>query len=237
MAMDKNSNAFTFIFAFIMVVVVGAILAALSTGLDPIQKKNDENKKKMDILGAIGIEATRKNASEKYDEFVKESYVIDINGNPVEGAKAFNIDVKKQYRDKELKPEEKKYPLYVANKENTTYYIIPMVGKGLWGPIWGYVALKEDLATVYGAKFDHKSETPGLGAEIKYQPFQDQFKGKKMMADGSYKQLKVVKPGKSSNPDYSVDGITGGTITSKGVEEMMDRTFQIYVQYFKTKKA
>lgn len=237
MAIDKNSNSFTFIFAFIMVAVVGTILAAISTGLNPIQKENEENKKKMDILGAIEIESTRKNASEVYDQYIKQSYVINKDGEPVEGADAFSIDVKKQFRDKKLKEEDKQYPLYVAEKDGESFFIIPMVGKGLWGPIWGYIALKNDYATVFGAKFDHKSETPGLGAEIKYDKFQEQFKDKKIMAENSYKQLKVVKPGKESDPSYSVDGITGGTITSKGVEEMMDRTFQIYVQYFKTKKA
>lgn len=235
MAIDKNSNAFTFLFAFIMVVVVGTILAAISTGLNPMQKKNEANKKKMDILSAIDIESTRKNADSKYEQYITNSVVIDKEGNIVKKVEAFDIDVKKQFRDKKLSADEKVYPLYIAENGDDTYYIIPMVGKGLWGPIWGYVALNDDYKTVYGASFDHKSETPGLGAEIKYNDFLDQFPGKKIMKDNKYKKLKVIKPGKEAEPDYSVDGITGGTITSKGVEEMMDRTFQIYIKYFKSK--
>ena len=235
MAIDKNSNSFTFIFAFIMVVVVGTILAAISTGLNPIQKENEMNKKKMDILTAIGVESTRKNASDVFEQYVQKSVVIDKDGKVVDGTEAFDIDVKKQYRDKKLTESDKVYPLYEATKDGKTYYIIPMVGKGLWGPIWGYVALEDDYQTVYGASFDHKSETPGLGAEIKYDKFLDQFPGKKIMQGNDYKKLKVIKPGKEADPDHAVDGITGGTITSKGVEEMMDRTFQIYLKYFNSK--
>ena len=111
--------------------------------------------------------------------------------------------------------------------------MVPVVGKGLWGPIWGYVALESDMETIYGAVFDHKTETPGLGAEIKEGFFQAPFKGKKIN-HGRPALYAVVKGGAPTTTEYSVDGITGGTITSKGVGEMVDRTMAIYLKYFQS---
>lgn len=234
MAVNKDSNGYTFLFAIILVAVVGVSLASLSVGLKPRQTKNVEVKKKMDILGAINIEGvTRKNAEELYDQYilVDECIVIDENGNATEG-NAFDVDIKKEFRDKNLDASKRQYPLYVANVDGAKKFILPMVGKGLWGPIWGYVAINDDMSSIYGAVFDHKTETPGLGAEIKTAAFQKQFIDELISADQSYKKLKIVKDGTGSDAMHKVDGITGGTITSKGVEEMLDRTLQVYVNYF-----
>jgi Na+-transporting NADH:ubiquinone oxidoreductase subunit C len=113
-------------------------------------------------------------------------------------------------------------------------YIVPVVGKGLWGPIWGYISLKDDKRTIYGVSYDHQGETPGLGAEIKQSFFTDRYVGE-AVADVSltYNDIKIVKDGTGSQP-LKVDGITGGTITSKGVEEMVNRTMKIYLEYLKT---
>lgn len=233
MAIDKNSNGYTFMFAIVMVIVVGASLAAVSYALKPTQMKNEDIKKQMDILGAINIETTREKAEEDYKKYIisDQCVVLDSEGNTVEG-EAFKIDIKKEYKDKTLPAENRKYPLYVAMVDGSTKYIIPMVGSGLWGPIWGYVALNDDKSSIYGAKFDHKGETPGLGAEIKQAKFYTQFESEVISVGGTYQKIKVVKDGTGAANQGAVDGITGGTITSKGVEEMLDRTLQVYVKYF-----
>ncbi|MCG8577949.1 MAG: NADH:ubiquinone reductase (Na(+)-transporting) subunit C [Flavobacteriales bacterium] len=234
MAVNKDSNIYTFVFAIALVVVVGAGLAAVSVGLKPMQDANVKIKKKMDILGALNIESDRKNAEAKYEEFIlaDQCIVLDSEGNETEGV-AFDIDIKKEYKDKTLAENDRKYPLYVASVEGDTKYVIPVVGSGLWGPIWGYIAVNGDKNTIYGAKFDHKGETPGLGAEIKQEFFYSQYIGETLANNGVYKKIKVVKDGTGAEPNNAkVDGITGGTITSKGVEEMVDRTLQVYVKYF-----
>lgn len=233
MAINKESTGYTFLFATLLVCVVGAGLAAVSMGLKPFQDKNVEVKKKMDILGALNLESTRQNATELYDQYVKtdDCVVIDAEGNVKDGLVAFDIDIKKQFRDKNLAETDRDYPLYVAEVEGSTKYVIPIVGSGLWGPIWGYIAVDEDKETIYGAKFDHKTETPGLGAEIKQPFYYDQYKGEKISNAGAFAKIKSVKDGTGAQPGR-VDGITGGTITSKGVEEMVNRTLEVYVKYF-----
>lgn len=232
MAIDKNSNLYTFGFAILMVIIVGSLLALASQGLKTRQEKNATDKKMMSILSAINIDATRENAQEMYNKYVIDSKIIsgkDLSAN------AFNVDIKKEFRDKNISVSDRNYPLYICEKDGDKYYIIPVVGTGLWGPIWGFVALESDFKTIYGANFDHKSETPGLGAEIKYASYSDQYTGE-MISDttGIFQPIIVVKDGSGSGLNSKVDGITGGTITSKGVEEMTTRTLEVYVNYFKS---
>jgi Na+-transporting NADH:ubiquinone oxidoreductase subunit C len=234
MAINKEGTGYTFIFSICLVCVVGAILAILAIQLKPLQDANLRVKKKMDILGALKIDSDRKNAEEKYAQYVDTTacLVLDACGNVTDGV-AFDVDIKKEYRDKNLAKKDRQYPLYVATVEEDRKYIIPVVGSGLWGPIWGYVAVNSDMSTIYGAKFDHKTETPGLGAEINKEFFYTHFTGERISQNGVYKKIKVVKDGSGVEPNNgAVDGITGGTITSKGVEEMLDRTLQVYVNYF-----
>ena len=232
MAIDKNSNSYTFGFAVLMVFVVGSLLAIASQGLKARQEKNATDKKMMSILSAINIDATRENAKERYNKYVIDSKIIsgkDLSAN------AFDIDIKKEFRDKNLSVSDRNYPLYICEKDGDKYYIIPVVGTGLWGPIWGFVALESDFKTIYGATFDHKSETPGLGAEIKYATYSDQYNGETISdTTGTFKPIIVVKDGSGSGINSRVDGITGGTITSKGVEEMTTRTLEVYANYFKS---
>lgn len=242
MAVNKDKNSYTFIFAIIMVVVVGAGLAAISTGLKDRQLKNLDVKKKMDILNALKIkeingsdtlDVSRKNAEDLYAQYIMtdECLVLNANGEEIPGKVAFDVDIKQQYRDKTRPVEEREYPLYIASIDGSTKYVIPVVGSGLWGPIWGYIAVDEDQSSIYGAAFDHKGETPGLGAEIKQAFFYEQYESEVISVDGKYKKIKIVKDGTGGDL-HKVDGITGGTITSKGVEEMVDRTLQVYVSYF-----
>ncbi|PDH46038.1 MAG: NADH:ubiquinone reductase (Na(+)-transporting) subunit C [Bacteroidetes bacterium MED-G21] len=232
MAIDKNSNSYTFGFAVLMVFVVGSLLALASQGLKARQEKNATDKKMMSILSAINIDATRENAKEIYNKYVIDSKIIsgkDLSAN------AFDVDIKKEFRDKNISVSDRNYPLYICEKDGDKYYIIPVVGTGLWGPIWGFVALESDFKTIYGATFDHKSETPGLGAEIKYASYSDQYTGETISdTSGVFQPIIVVKDGSGSGLNSRVDGITGGTITSKGVEEMTTRTLEVYANYFKS---
>tara|TARA_B100000242_G_C43008022_1_gene468540 strand:- start:553 stop:1206 length:654 start_codon:yes stop_codon:yes gene_type:complete len=215
-----------------MVFVVGSLLAIASQGLKARQEKNATDKKMMNILSAINIEATRENAQELYNKYVIDSKII--SGKDL-SADAFDVDIKKEFRDKNISLSERNYPLYVCDKDGEKFYIIPVVGTGLWGPIWGFVALESDFKTIYGATFDHKSETPGLGAEIKYASYSDQYTGETISdSTGSFQPIIVVKDGSGYGLNSKVDGITGGTITSKGVEEMTTRTLEVYANYFKS---
>ncbi|MBN4071165.1 NADH:ubiquinone reductase (Na(+)-transporting) subunit C [Crocinitomix catalasitica] len=232
MAVNKEGTGYTFIFSILLVVVVGVILAILSIQLKPLQDANDSVKKKMDILSALKIDSDRKNGEELYKQYIDtaDCVVLNSDGVVIDGD-ADDIDIKKEYKNKNLAEEDRNYPLYIATVDGDTKYIIPVVGSGLWGPIWGFIAIDGDESTVYGAKFDHKTETPGLGAEINRAFFYDQYAGESITTNGVYKKIKVVKDGSGTQPGR-VDGITGGTITSKGVEEMVDRTIQVYIKYF-----
>lgn len=253
MAVDVNSNKYTFIFATVMVIVVATLLALASESLKPMQKKNVANEKRQNILSSIGIEVGASEAEAAYDENLVEALVLDANGEVVESpaVAAFDIDVLKDYKaglsniykanadDMDAMKAELlawgdggvNYPLFVLKKDGENVYVVPMVGTGLWGPIWGYVTIASDGKTVVGAVFDHKSETPGLGAEINQASFQKPFEGKTIYDEsGEFTGIKVMKGGAKGSPN-GVDAISGGTITSNGVTEMVVRTLKLYEPY------
>ena len=127
-------------------------------------------------------------------------------------------------------------PLYISNIDGSEKYIIPLRGTGLWGPIWGYISLDNDMNTVYGAVFDHKAETPGLGAEINRDFFEKPFNGKRIFdLEGDFVSIAVVKGGAKENDYHGVDGISGGTITSDGVTAMLKERLDKYLPYFENK--
>lgn len=133
--------------------------------------------------------------------------------------------------------EERQLPVYEVEKEDgSKYYVFPLRGKGLWGPIWGYVSLSEDFNRIYGADFDHKAETPGLGAEIKETWFEAQFKGKLIFRGDEYVAVNVLKGGADEDDDYAVDAVSGGTITSKGLEDMIRDGLNDYRNFFELKR-
>jgi Na+-transporting NADH:ubiquinone oxidoreductase subunit C len=228
--MNVNSNAYTYTFATVMVVLVAVLLSGASLGLKSKQASNISQEKKQSILASIGIEVDRSESDAAFGEYIKQS--LTLQGGTVvseDASAAFDIDMAAAIKAGNM---DRSVPLYVAEKEGDTYYIIPMRGKGLWGPVWGYLALESDGNTVVGATFDHKSETPGLGAEITTPMFTDQFPGKKISEAGIFKSISVVKAGTSAG-DYAVDGISGGTITSNGVNDMLIDCLAPYAEYFK----
>ena len=230
--MKSFSNTYIFLFSSGLVILVAALLSIAAIILQPFQKKNVVINNKQNILTSVNIETTTKNAEELFSKYIIESYVISSTGIKKEGIDAFTIDMKKEL----AKPiEERSLPIFISSIDNETQYIIPVYGKGLWGPIWGYVSLNNDLSTIYGANFAHKGETPGLGAEIDKKEFQSQFIGKQIFNEsGLFVSVSVLKGG-TANPKskYEVDGISGGTITSKGVDQMLKDCLSSYETYFK----
>jgi len=228
--MNVDKNSYTFSFAIVMVIVVAGLLSFTAINLKKPQLKNIELEKKQNILSSIGINVERDQAGLNFDKYIKEKIVLNSSGEEVKGD-AFKIDL-----SKELKKNKKDQllPLYVAIVEGEKKYIIPLRGKGLWGPIWGFLSLENDFNTVYGAVFDHKSETPGLGAEInQYEDFQQQFEGKQILEGAKVVSITVWKGGAKPDDVHGVDGISGGTITSDGVTYMLEERLNMYAPYFK----
>lgn len=230
MAINREKNTYIFSFSIVLVVLVGAILAGLAVFLKPYQTQNIENEKKQSILQAIQVQVSREEATVAFDTYVQKQVVLNGASEEI-GNNAFGIDIGQEYKN--IKdPKQRSYPLYICEKDAKTFYVIPLIGTGLWGPIWGFVALESDGKTVYGANFDHKTETPGLGAEITESFFQKQFVNKKIADDqGNYTSIQVIKPGSVDLDEHKVDGITGGTLTSVGVAEMLERILKVYYIY------
>ncbi|MDC3305973.1 NADH:ubiquinone reductase (Na(+)-transporting) subunit C [Flavobacteriales bacterium] len=230
--MDVNKNSYTIGFATIMVIIVAALLSSAAIGLKPFQSKNIEQEKKQNILKSVGVEVSREQAEIDYSTYIKEELVVNHLGEIQEGS-AFNVDLSKEVR-KDAK--DQSLPLYVAEVEGALRYIIPLRGKGLWGPIWGFISLEKDLNTISAAVFDHKAETPGLGAEINRDFFQDPFAGKTIFDGEEFKSIKVIKGGAKEGDKHGVDGISGGTITSDGVTDMIFERLSMYLPYFNNVK-
>lgn len=230
--MNVQSNTYTFIYSAILIIIVALGLSYTSISLKPKQEANIELEKKQNILASFGIDCSRDESVDLYKKYVKKAFAIDYNGDIIKNVDGFNINIEEEMR----KPVEKRqYAVYQAVKDNDTIYIFPVRGKGLWGPIWGYVALKNDFNTIYGVTFDHKSETPGLGAEITTKKFQSRFVGKQIFDDmDNFTSVLVLKAGKAEpNNPHQVDGLSGATLTSKGLSNMLHDSLLAYENYFK----
>lgn len=225
--MNKQSNAYTLIYIFVLVTVVGAALAFTSIALKDRQQQNADAEKMRQILAAVNITPSSDSIIAAYEEYITDAFVVNSEGNRVDGVDAFKVDMARQSK---TPADERLLPVYECRlADGETKYILPLYGAGLWGPIWGYVSVNADGTTLYGAFFAHQGETPGLGAEIEKPAFSGQFAGKRIMVNGSFMPIAVVKAGQQGAPgqDY-VDGISGGTITSKGVGAMIDNCLAPY---------
>lgn len=225
---NKQSNVYTIVYITVMVIVVGAVLAFTSIALKERQQENAQADKKSQILQAVHISTTRSSVIADFEKYIVDQIVVNDKGEQLQGKEAFAVDVAAQAK---LPASERQLPVYVCQlPEAGTKYILPLSGMGLWGPIWGYVAFDADGSTIYGAFFDHQGETPGLGAEITKPAFTGQFPGREVFKGADFYPIEVVKAGqKPLNPDVDyVDGISGGTITSKGVGAMFDNCLTPY---------
>ncbi len=239
-----QSNFYIFRYASVMVIVVAAILSSAAMLLKPYQEKNKAIDKMKGILTSANIEATSENAIQLYKDNITEEIVINNKGEIVESKKkgevepgkslAFSLDLKKELY-KKGRGEDFNIPLMVAETNGKKIFIIPLLGTGLWGPVWGNIAVKDNFSTVVGVTFGHKAETPGLGAEIDTKIFQAQFVGKELFRDGKFQSISVVKGGIGTMPNdmqiHGVDAISGGTITSVGVSDMLANCLENYVPF------
>ena len=244
MSKRTDSNSYTMIFAIIMVLVVGSLLAFMASSLKPNIDENKRIEKQQNILYALGVnenEGTSANfistdvAGAAFSEYITKQIEVQ-GGKEVENSDAYLIDIKKQ-QTLAKQGKQRRLPLFVGkNKNGDVLYVAPIRGKGLWDAIWGYVALDENMI-VQGAYFDHKGETPGLGANIKQRYFMDDFIGEHLLsASGDFKGIRVAKgnndPKNEDKTDYEVDAIAGATITGDGVSAMIKKDLAMYVPYF-----
>jgi Na+-transporting NADH:ubiquinone oxidoreductase subunit C len=226
-----------------MVILVATLLSFVSEQLRPFQEKNVEIEKKLDILRSVGIARNLEQVKDKdsfveqaYDQNIAKSFAVNVDGDVIENVDAFRINLKAELAKP---PEERSLPVFVNEDEKgRKIYILPLLGKGLWGPIWGYISLEDDMSTIYGAIFASAKETPGLGAEINTDWFQAQYLGKKIFDDtGKFTSVMVVKGGADPADPHAVDAISGGTITSKALQEMMKVCLGNYVSFFNKNKS
>lgn len=247
MSKRTDSNSYTMIFAIIMVLLVGSVLAFFASSLKPNIDENKRIEKQQNILYAMGVNENDESsanfvstdiAGTEFVKYIKKQIIIQ--GDKItEDNEAYLIDVKKQ-QALAKSGKERKLPLFVGEKDGQTFYVAPIRGKGLWDAIWGYVAMDKNMI-VQGAYFDHKGETPGLGANIKQRFFMDDFSGEHLMSDaGDFKGITVAKgnndPKNDDKTDYEVDAIAGATITGDGVSAMIKSDLKLYVPYFKSLK-
>ncbi len=234
--MNTNSNTYTIIYASVMVIIVAFLLAFVSSALKPMQDANVAIDKKSQILASLNIRDLEKSEIEaKYDAVIACDPIIKADGAVVNDGAAkdeasFVLD-SKDVNDENM-------PLYIANVDGATKYVIPVIGRGLWGGLWGYIALNDDCQSVYGAYMSHASETAGLGALLVEPWFHDRFLGKKLFKeDGSKVALTVVKSGAVKDENYEVDGLTGATLTTNGVAAMVQEGLQKYIGFINSKTA
>lgn len=225
--LNTNSNVYTIIYSVILVVIVAFLLAFVSKGLENKQKENVALDKKKQILYALNIrDLNDALAEQKYKEVVKSDNVLgeeSVDGNENHGFKLNSGDYKAG-----------KLAVFNCEVDGQVKYVIPVYGMGLWGAISGYVALDADKQTVFGAYFNHDSETAGLGAEIKdNEEWQKKFIGKKLFKEGANDiALSVMKT--IDDPDTQVDAVTGATLTSDGVTLMLKDCLGKYVEFLKS---
>lgn len=248
MSTNTESNKYTILFAIGMVVIVGSLLAFTASSLKPNIKENERMEKQQNILYTMGVNENGANdivfvstdkVAEEFSKYISKQLVVDASGNAVENNEAYLIDVKKE-QAKAKNGQTRALPLFVGEKEGQTFYIAPIRGKGLWDAIWGYIAMDENMV-IQGAYFDHKGETPGLGANIKQRYFMDDFYGEKLLTEsGEFKGITVAKgnndPKNLIKDDYEVDALAGATITGDGVSAMIKSDLKLYLPYFKNLK-
>ena len=233
--MKKSSNTYIFIYSVLMVVIVGAVLSFVAITLKPRQDRNIENEKKRNILTALQIQSTTDNVEKLFEDYIVDIIAVNNKGDVIPDADAFVINLKKEL---EKSPNEMYLPIFIGQLPNgDKKYIVPLAGKGLWGPIWGYLSFDEDMNTIFGATFSHKAETPGLGAEIETAWYQEKFLGKEIFTpQNEFVSIDIVKGGAASDNNHGVDAISGGTITSYALKDMIYDCLKLYEPYLNNQK-
>lgn len=245
MAINTEKNVYTVVFAMVMVMIVGSLLAFLASGLSGKIKENERFEKQQNILYAMGVNENEDEGSvnfipterveEEFSNYITEQLVI--SGDEItKDDEAYLIDLKKEIalaKDGGTP----RLPVFIGEKDGKKFYILPMYGKGLWDAIWGFISVNEDMV-VQGVYFDHKAETPGLGANIKQRYFMDDFKGESILDGDRYAGIAVAKgnndPVNEIKDDNEVDALAGATITGNGVSAMIRESMNLYRNYLET---
>ncbi|MAP54299.1 Na(+)-translocating NADH-quinone reductase subunit C [Altibacter sp.] len=244
MAINTDKNSYTVIFAIVMVIVVGSILAGFASGLKPLVKANEKYEKMQNILYAMNVNDNEgpndvtfiptDRVEEEFNKYITKQLVIQ-GDNITEDDQAFLIDLKKEETLAKEEGYTRRLPLFIGEKDGKELYVIPVRGKGLWDAIWGFVAVDKGM-TIQGVYFDHKGETPGLGAEIKQRYFMDDFTGESFLNGNAFEGITVAKgnndPKNTDTSDNEVDALAGATITGDGVSAMLKKDIRMYVPYF-----
>ena len=236
--MNRQSNTYTIIYSTVLVLVVGVVLSMVYQALRPLQVENITNDTKKQILAAARIAPEKgESVPALFSSHISKSLLANIDGSSKENDLDNTLDINVGLESK--KPAaERLLPVYECTTDAGLKYIIPVYGAGLWGPIWGYVAFDDNGDTIYGAYFAHQGETPGLGAEIEKPAFRDQFDGKNVFsANGDFTSVAVVKVGKEPQDQAWVHAVSGGTITSQGVQKMLSDSLEPYAAFLKNLAA
>jgi len=231
----RQSNGYVIGFAVAMTVICGGLLALANQGLKDKQQEQITLDTQKQILSAVMQVTETTDVTSIYANQIN-SYVVDASGNKIDGVVAEKVNTKKEFKKKEVS--EKQLPVFEYKNAagQVEAYIVPMFGKGLWDDVWGYVAMETDLNTIKGASYAHKGETPGLGARITDKEIQARFVGKKIMDGSEVASVSFIK-GEAVTPSFTeheVDGLSGATMTTKGVNVMLADYFGYYNEYFKT---
>jgi len=215
----------------VVVAVVGTALALTAMSLKDKQQANADADKMKQILASVHITATGNDVKAEFDRYIVKQFLVNSKGDVIPG-EAFDVNVSAE--SKIADASQRKLPVYVCDLgARGTKYIIPAYGTGLWGPIWGYIAIDADGNTIFGAYFSHQSETPGLGAKIELPSFSGQFKDKHLFVDNVFHPISVVKRGQKPAAGEYVNGVSGGTITSKGVSSMLENCMKPYEAFLR----
>lgn len=247
MAKNTESNLYTVVFATVMVLIVGTILAFLASSLKGKINENKRIEKQQNILYAMGVHendessvvfVAKENVESEFSKYITKQIVIQ-GDDVTEDVNAYLIDIKKEAAAAKSSSYTRRLPLFIGNKDGNEYYIVPVRGKGLWDAIWGYVALNNELV-IQGVYFDHAGETPGLGSNIKERFFMDDFIGEHIMDGDTFKGVAVSKsnsdPKNVRKTDFAVDAISGSTITGDGLAAMLKKDLKMYIPYLQTLK-
>ena len=234
-------DRYIFFYITVLTVIVAALLSAAALVLQPFQQANVNNEKMMNILQAADVNVEGANVQELFNKDCAKMMLVNSKGEVVEECtsdytkfQAFTMNLKDQLYKRD-NGQDFVLPIIVINNGKEIVNVLPLEGAGLWGPIWGYIGMTSDFQNVVGVVFDHKSETPGLGAEITTLNFRNQFKGKTIFSGGEFVSIDVVKGGVANMAadlqKHSVDAISGGTITSQGVNNMIENVLGSYLPY------
>lgn len=246
--MKKFSNTYIFIYSAVIVAIAAVLLSVVAMSLKEKQNNNIRNEKMQVLLQAIGIDCSRDEAAQMYQQYFDQELTVSTNGetlsiyNVKDGkmeqgeTRAFEIKLKDQ-QNLEKSGQQGAFPVYVFSKDGKKGYVIPTQGNGLWGAVYSNIALADDLNTVVGVTFSHDSETPGLGAEITTEGFQAPFIGKQILDENGQVVSIAIKKNADAAAMHEVDAITGGTMTSNGVDEMLRTDLVRYQKFIDANRA